>query len=167
METQGILGAAAGCGVIAGPVIAMLLVSSQTEAAITASVVQACVLAVLLLVPFESGTTTTGNSVNDTASSAVTATGSSHPSSESDGNSITPPPRDARVRVPLTGVLALGGLTDAALDVWDELRHATAGEVVLVTARFIISLGYHVFLTGFYDMLRDRGLLTSPRAWSM
>lgn len=163
METQGILGAAAGCGVIVGPVVAMLLVSSQTEAAIVASVVQACVLAVLLLVPFESGTTTTVNSVNDSSSSVVRPTEQSRPSQEHDG----PPPRDACARVPLTGVLALGGLTDAALDVWDELRHATAGEVVLVTARFIISLGYHVFLTGFYDMLGHRGLLTSPRAWSM
>jgi hypothetical protein len=137
VETQGILGAAAGCGVILGPVIAMVLVSSQTEAAVAASLVQASVLAVLLFVPFESTDATDTGGDDDAQLPAGDAAAEAAAEAPSAVTAVVDTAqRGVAGRAPTTGVLALGGLTDAAFRAWDELRHATPGEFVLVTARW-------------------------------
>lgn len=133
VETQGILGAAAGCGIILGPVISMLFLSTYTDAGIGASIVQVCVLAILAFVPFES-------------------------------SRVLHTPQDGTAPIAQAGWLWT--MPTAAKRAWKALRDSSQSELILVGSRFTLSLGYHIFLTGFYDTLKERGLLTTPKAWS-
>jgi hypothetical protein len=153
VETQGILGAAAGCGIILGPAIAMLFLTTYSDAAIAAILVQLSVLAVLAMVPFE----TAPGQTTAPASAPPTAT----PSTATD-----PAAADDAGAPAAANAGMLWGITAAARRAWTTLRTATPSTLILVGCRFTLSLGYHIFLTGYYDMLRDRGLLTTPRAWS-
>ena len=54
-------------------------------------------------------------------------------------------------------------VTAPVVRAWAEFRGASAAARVLVCSRFLVSLAYHIFLTGFDDILKQRGLLSTPR----
>eukprot|EP00038_Savillea_parva_P003219 m.122470 g.122470 ORF g.122470 m.122470 type:complete len:498 (+) comp11107_c0_seq2:88-1581(+) len=196
VETQGILGASAGLGVILGPVIAMLALGTATQAAWAAATVQVVVFLTLWATPLATPTATNGvvESISSPQRSTppepastpptplVPSSGTlqdprhtpaekapSVPMASANHSGATPLPSndhdDEDGQHPLTRTI-VDGLQDAVHRAWSTLRCASPSALILVSARFTISLGYHVFLTGYYDMLRDRGLLTSPQRWS-